>query len=69
MEKITVIYDRVGNTLDVWFTKPKKALCEEIGQGFIIKKDRQGNVLGFEKINYFKVKKEPTNIPLELVVT
>ncbi len=40
MEKVTVVYDKMGNTLDVWFGKPKKAICEEIGNGFILKKDR-----------------------------
>lgn len=23
MEKITITYDKVGNTLDVWFEKPR----------------------------------------------
>ena len=49
---ITVVYDKVGNTLDVWLGKPRKAICEEIGKGFILKKDLKGNVLGFEKLNY-----------------
>ena len=30
MAKVTVFYDRVGNTLDVWFTKPQKVICEEL---------------------------------------
>lgn len=53
MAKITVVYDRVGNSLDVWFTKPQKAICEEVGHGIILKKDKKGNVIGFEKINFF----------------
>ena len=53
MAKITVVYDKVGNTLDVWFTKPQKAVCEEVGHGVILKKDKKGNVIGFEKINFF----------------
>lgn len=68
MEKITVVYDKVGNTLDVWFGKPRKAICEEIGNGFILKKDLKGNILGFEKLNYGKAAKKITNLPVELVV-
>lgn len=68
MEKIMVVYDKIGNTLDVWFGKPKKAICEEIGKGFILKKDANGNVLGFEKLNYIKSIKKITNLPVELVV-
>lgn len=52
MAKVTVIYDREGNTLDVWFAKPQKAICEEVGHGIILKKDKKGHVLGFEKINF-----------------
>ena len=53
MAKITVVYDKVGNTLDVWFKKPQKAVCEEVGHGIVLKKDKKGNVIGFEKINFF----------------
>ena len=52
MAKVTVIYDREGNTLDVWFTKPQKAICEEVGHGVILKKDKRGRILGFEKLNF-----------------
>jgi uncharacterized protein YuzE len=53
MAKIRVVYDKVGNTLDVWFTKPQKTISEEVGHGVILKKDKRGNVVGFEKINFF----------------
>lgn len=69
MEKITVIYNRVGNTLDVWFGKPRKATCEELGNGFILKKDEKGNILGFEKLNYVKRKKPLSKLPVEVVVS
>jgi len=52
MAKVTVVYDREGNTLDVWFVKPQKAICEEVGHGIIVKKNRNGRVLGFEKLNF-----------------
>ena len=56
MEKteINVVFDKVGNTLDVWFGKPRKAICEEAEEEFIIKKDsKTGEVIGFEKFNVF----------------
>jgi hypothetical protein len=52
MAKVSVFYDREGNTLDVWFTKPQKAISEEVGHGVILKKDKRGRILGFEKINF-----------------
>ena len=51
-EEITVIFDKVGNTLDVWFGKPREAICEETEEEFLIKKDiKTGEVIGFEKFN------------------
>ena len=57
MAKVSVVYDREGNTLDVWFTKPQKAINEEVGHGVILKKDKRGRILGFEKINFLPRKK------------
>lgn len=69
MEKITVVYNKVGNTLDVWFGEPRKAICEELGNGFILKKDEKGNVLGFEKLNYVKKSRPLSKLPVEVVVS
>lgn len=52
MAKVTVLYDKEGNTLDVWFVKPQKAICEEVGHGVILKKNHGGRILGFEKLNF-----------------
>ena len=72
MEKVIVTYDRVGNTLDVWFGKPCKTICEEIGSGVIIKKNKKGEIVGFEKLNYIpsaEVSKGAiTALPVEVVV-
>ncbi|MBI5747637.1 MAG: DUF2283 domain-containing protein [Nitrospinae bacterium] len=70
MEKITITYDKVGNTLDVWFEKPRPCINEELGNGIIIKKDENGEIIGFEKINYLKKDKpeEVQSIPLEVVI-
>ena len=72
MEKVIVTYDKVGNTLDVWFRKPCEAICEEIGGGVVIKKNKKGEVIGFEKLNYLpsaKAHKEGIfSLPIEVVV-
>ncbi len=72
MEKVTVTYDRVGNTLDVWFGKPCEVICEEIGSGVIIKKTKEGVIVGFEKLNYVSFaeasREEIIALPVEVVV-
>lgn len=72
MEKVIVTYDRKGNTLDVWFGKPRESICEEIGGGVIIKKTKKGEIVGFEKLNYVlpaEISEEAvTSLPVEVVV-
>lgn len=53
MAEVKVYYDKVGNTLTVWFGNPQEEYtCEETGDEVILMKDRNGEVIGFEKLNY-----------------
>jgi hypothetical protein len=57
MAHITVIHDPVGETLTVYWEDPEQEeICEEVGQGIILIKNRHGEVIGFERL-YFKPKK------------
>jgi len=56
MAHIKVIHDSVGETLTVYWDNPEhEEICEEIGNGIILIKDAQGEVIGFERL-YFKPK-------------
>jgi uncharacterized protein YuzE len=53
MAEVKVYYDKVGNTLTVWFGDPQdEYICEETGDEVILMKDNKGQVVGFEKLNY-----------------
>jgi uncharacterized protein YuzE len=53
MAEVKVYYDQVGNTLTVWFGNPQdEYICEETGDEVVLMKDDQGQVIGFEKLNY-----------------
>jgi uncharacterized protein YuzE len=53
MAEVKVYYDQVGNTLTVWFGNPQdEYTSEETGDEVILMKDRSGEVIGFEKLNY-----------------
>ncbi len=53
MEKIKVYYDQKGNTLTVWFGNPEdEYIVEETGDEVLLMKDKNGKVIGFEKLNY-----------------
>ncbi len=66
MEEIKVYYDRTGETLTVWFGNPKdEYICEETGEEVILMKDKQGNVIGFEKINVATPSSDPVRFAFE----
>lgn len=66
MEKISVVFNRLTNTLDVWFDDPEKEwVSEETGDEVILKKDRNGRVIGFEKLNVRIAKDTP--VPVEVL--
>ncbi len=69
MDKISVYFDREGNTLSVWFDDPKKEhLCEESDDDTVLVKDRRGRAIGFERLNFLskKQRSEGVNISVEV---
>ena len=57
MAQIKVIHDPVGETLTIYWDDPEhEEMCEEIGQGIILIKDAEGEVIGFEPL-YFRPSK------------
>lgn len=66
MEKMSVVFNRLTNTLDVWFDDPEKEwVSEETGDKVILKKDRNGRVIGFEKLNVRIAKDMP--VPVDVL--
>jgi len=50
---LKVYYDAEGKTLTVWFDNPEKEfVAEEVGDEVVLIKDRQGRVIGCERLNY-----------------
>lgn len=53
MTSIKIYYDRGGNTLTVWFGNPAdEYVADETGEEIVLMKDREGKVIGFEKLNF-----------------
>jgi hypothetical protein len=66
LAKIKVFHDKIGNTLTVWFGEPEaEAVCEETGNEVILVKDENGNVIGFEKLNFRRTESAETPMWLE----
>lgn len=69
MKKIKLYHDKEGNTLTVWFDDPQKEyICDEIGEDVVIMKDKKGEIIGFEKLNYIiPSSKNHTTLPIEVI--
>ena len=53
MAEVKVFYDKIGNTLTVWFGDPmQEHVSEETGDEVVLMKDSTGKVIGFEKLNF-----------------
>ena len=53
MASLRVYYDAEGKTLTVWFGDPSQEyVAEETGDEVILIKDREGHVIGFERLNF-----------------
>ena len=69
MDKVRVYYDREGNTLSVWFGDPaKEHICEETDDDMVLVKDRQGRVIGFERLNYLTAKQQQKGVTIPVEV-
>ncbi|UCF92407.1 MAG: DUF2283 domain-containing protein [Desulfobacterales bacterium] len=68
MANVKVYYDRVGNTLAVWYGNPEaEYICEETGDEVILMKDKSGRVIGFERLNFSVAESEPWSVSFETV--
>jgi len=69
MAQVKVYYDQVGNTLTVWLDNPQNEYsCEETGEEVILMKDKQGRVIGFEKLNFVQTITEPLPVAFEMAM-
>jgi len=53
MAHLKVFHDSQANSLVVWFGNPSdEYICEETGDEVILMKNKLGQVIGFEKLNF-----------------
>lgn len=68
MAQVKVYYDREGNTLTVWFGNPAdEFVAEETGEEIFLMKDREGKVIGFEKLNFTAQSADAVRVAFETV--
>ena len=68
MAQVKVYYDKVGNTLTIWFDDPQKEyISEETGEEVILMKDKAGRVIGSEKLNFTMSDTEQLQVAFEAI--
>ena len=66
MAELRIFYDREGNTLTVWFGEPsEEAICEETRNEIILMKNKAGEIIGFEKLNFLRQGEDTVRITLD----
>lgn len=69
MDKIKIYYNKEKDTMDIWFDNPTlEVISEEAGEGLILKKDKNGKVIGIEKLYVMKTLGIEHTLPVELVM-
>ncbi|MFN3966668.1 MAG: DUF2283 domain-containing protein [Endomicrobiia bacterium] len=69
MDKVIIYYHKELDTLDVWFGNPEdEFICEEAGEGIILKKNRSGKIIGFEKLYVSKTLGVNQPFPVGVIV-
>ncbi len=54
-KKLIIIHNKEMETLDIWFDDPEReCICEEVGDGIILKKDKDEKVIGIEVLYFTK---------------
>ena len=68
MEKVAIYYSKDTDTMDIWFGNPEdEYISEEAGEGLILKKDKQGKIIGIEKLYVVKNLGITQPLPVEIV--
>jgi uncharacterized protein YuzE len=68
MAEVSVYYDPTGRTLTVWFgQRQTEYVCQETGEEIVLMKDREGHVIGFERLNFPGRTPQPVRVAFETI--
>ncbi len=68
MDAVKIYYDRNGSTLTVWFGDPEtEYVSEETSDEVILMKNKEGKVIGFEKLYFSIPNEEEVRIDFEAI--
>ncbi len=66
VKTLRIYYFKETDSIDIWLDEPtKEHVCEEINDHILLKKDKEGGVIGVEIISLSKLAKAPLEVPLK----
>jgi len=64
MDQIKIMFTPKANILDIWLDDPKtEAYCSETDGDVIIRKNKEGRVIGFEILNFLSPRQLKAGLP------
>jgi uncharacterized protein YuzE len=64
-KRLRIYYFKETDSLDIWFDEPEKEeLSEETDDIVLLKKDKEGTVIGLELISIASLRNKPVEIPV-----
>ena len=63
MNNLKIYHDQEAKTLTIWFDDPKKEfLVDEVEEDLSLIKDKDGNIIGIERLNYLGTKLDASKV-------
>jgi len=64
---LRIYYFKETDSMDIWFDQPtKEFISEEVNDHILLKKSKEGNVIGVEIISLSALAKTPLEVPLKI---
>lgn len=67
MKTLRIYYFKETDSMDIWFDQPtKECISEEVNDHILLKKNKEGNVIGVEIISLSTLAKTPLEVPVKI---
>lgn len=67
MKTLRIYYFKETDSMDIWFDQPtKEYIGDEVNDHILLKKDKEGNVIGIEIISLSTLAKTPLEVPVKI---
>lgn len=67
LKTLRIYYFKETDSMDIWFDKPtKEFISEEVNDHILLKKSKEGNVIGVEIISLSALAKTPLEVPIKM---